>query len=266
MIDFNPAWIYHLAEDVTKLEIAVDGQKATLYSCLKELMNARAAIDHFLHHREHTLFPDTCDDLTEALTAIDAIVPPEINGDRPLLFDEVVQLQIAINRTVDTFERECGHKYIVGLEKQRALEPNTLIEEIESAIATECWKRLSPVTKREIEECGKCLAFERYTASGFHVLRALEAEIRAYVCLLLRTRPAKRDLGYYIDTLKANCADAKLIAALDNIRNLDRNPLMHPEDWLDRDDAIGIFNIAQVAFERLISEMERKNLLPPLGA
>src|ERR1700730_12979689 len=125
---------------------------------------------------------------------------------------EVLNINVTINRTVYTFERECAQKFIVGLEKQRALEPKTLIEEIESAISPECWKRLSLLTKREIEECGKCLAFERYTASVFHVLRGLESEVRDYVCLLLHARPLKRDWGYYIDILKANSADVKLVA------------------------------------------------------
>ena len=61
-----------------------------------------------------------------------------------------------------------------------------------------------------------------------------------------------------------NGADPKLIATLDNIRSLDRNPLIHPEDWLSKDDAIGVFNTAQTAFDRLVSDMEKRKLLPSL--
>ncbi len=264
MIDFNPAWIYHLAEKLTPLEeIRSDVQMSEWF---RVLIEARNIIDEFLNHQQHTLFPKTCEDLAGLLEAIDAVAPPDarlIHQVHVLTSKEVLDIATAINRSVDTFERECTDKFIVGLEKQRALEPKTLIQEIESAIAPECWERLSQVTKREIEECGKCLAFERYTGAGFHMLRALEVEVRDYIWLLPVAIPTKRDLGYYIGILKDNGADQKLIATLDNIRSLDRNPLIHPEDWLDRDDAIGIFNTTQVALERLISDLGKRKLLPP---
>jgi hypothetical protein len=38
--------------------------------------------------------------------------------------------------------------------------------------------------------------------------------------------------------------------------------MMHPEDWLSKDEAIGLFNTAQTALERLISDMEKREMLP----
>jgi hypothetical protein len=263
MIDFDPAWIYHLSEDLTRLEaIRADAQMADF---ARILITARSMVDEVLSHQQHTLFPNTCEDLVLVLEAIDAIAPPDarlVHQMHVLTVHEVLNIKTSINRAVDTFERECSQKYIVGLERQRALEPKTLIEEIESAISPECWKRLSRPTMREVEECGKCLAFERYTAAGFHMLRGIESEVLDYIALLPVPTPTKRDLGHYIGILRDHGADAKLIATLDNIRSLDRNPLMHPQDWLDRDQAIGIFNTAQTAFERLVADMERRKLLP----
>lgn len=261
MIDFNPVWIYHLAEQLTRIENIRTG--TLLAHISTELHEARQAVQGFVGNQQHTIFPDTLGQAKDVLVWINVIMPPDQPvQNRPLEYAELLELTQAINRTVTTFETESTKKYIVGLEPQRALQPYTLIEQIETAIAPQCWKRLSGITKREIEECGKCLAFERYTAVGFHILRSVENELKDYVCLLTYARPAKRDLGYYIETLKSHSADAKLLAALDSIRSLDRNPLMHPEDWLEKDDAIGIFNIAQVALERLIADMERKKLLP----
>jgi len=264
MIDFNPVWIYHLGESLGKLELVIQPgiPMANIY---RELLMAHGAVVGILYNPQHTLFPDTRVDLAEVLKAIEVIAPPEaklVHQMHELTSDEVTGIEYAINHARETFARECPSKFILGLEKQRALEPKTLIEEIESAISPECWKRLSRLTMREIEECGKCLAFERYTAAGFHMLRGIESEVLDYIALLSVPIPTKRDLGYYISILKDNGADAKLIATLDNIRSLDRNPLMHPKDWLDKDEAIGIFNTAQTAFERLIADMERRKLLP----
>src|SRR5258707_981787 len=105
------------------------------------------------------------------------------------------------------------------------------------------------------------LSFERYTAAGFHMLRGVESEIRDYVFLVSHAQPKKRDWGYYVEFLTDNGADKKLMANLDSIRNLDRNPLMHPEDILDQQEAIAIFSSCLIAIERLISDMDKKGLL-----
>lgn len=266
MIDFNPVWIYHLAEELTSLLRTMGGQPLSRF--VHDLVNARQEAWAFLDHQDHvTLFPETCNSLKDVVVWINVIVAPDQPPREHILSNnEVTELWAAVNRTVQVFEDECERRYIVGVQRQRALEPRTLIDEIESAFSPGCWKRLSRTSNREIEECGKCLAFERYTAAGFHMLRGLETEVRDYVCLVIHSMPTGHGLGAYIDTLRKSGADAKLLEALDSIRGLDRNPLMHPEDWLDRDDAIGIFNIAQVAFERLISDLEKRKLLPPLGA
>lgn len=263
MIDFNPACIYHLADGLSNIEHIPRGTWLPRVSML--FAAAAEELRNFLAHQQHTIFPDTAQRAAYILSVINSIQPADQPVANRLLTDEeTMQLIAAIQLLLSTFEAECSKKYIVGLERQRALEPYTLVEAIDSALSPECWKHLSRMTKAEIEEFGKCLAFERYTASGFHILRGVEVELRDYVCLLTKAQPAKRDWGYYIQVLKDNTADTKLIATLDSIRTLDRNPLMHPEDWLDQTDAIGIFNTSQTALERLIADMGRKKLLPAL--
>jgi hypothetical protein len=163
------------------------------------------------------------------------------------------------------FERELreefNHLYAICLEGQGLFSSYQLVEKIESVFSR--WDRFTRETKRELEEAGFCLACERYTAAGFHSLRGLEIEVRDYVIVALQAMPKKRDLGHYVEVLKAYGSDQKLIAVLDNVRSLERNPLMHPEDWLDRDAATELFCIVQGALSRLIADMDRKGLLPP---
>jgi len=45
---------------------------------------------------------------------------------------------------------------------------------------------------------------------------------------------------------------------LNNVRRNDRNPLMHPEDFLKMDDAISLFNLCLTALDRLIGDMEKR--------
>jgi len=48
---------------------------------------------------------------------------------------------------------------------------------------------------------------------------------------------------------------------LDVMRNLDRNPLMHPEDFLEQSDAINLFWSGIGAVERMLGDMDKKTLL-----
>lgn len=263
MIDFQPVWMYYFGEAVANLDTIQ--HPIHLPAIAGILHNARTNLDGFLAHHQITLFPETRDAVRNLVVWIDVMLPPDQPiANRVIADSEVMNLASAINGAIITFEAECGRVFIVGLEKQRALQPKTLIEEIEDAFSPDCWNRLSNVTKREIEESGKCLAFERYTAAGFHMLRALETEVRDYIHLLPASMPSNRNLGQYITTLKDNGAAPNLIAVLDNIRSLDRNPLIHPEHWLGKDEAIGIFNTAQTAIERIIADMEKRKLLPEL--
>ena len=47
-------------------------------------------------------------------------------------------------------------------------------------------------------------------------------------------------------------ADARVIAVLDHLRNLHRNPTMHPEEYLTIDEAVNLFGIANSAVSAMI--------------
>jgi len=259
MVDFNPIWTFHLAMALTKIDGLHAGK--ALFECGGKLVEANSSLQAFVAHEQNSIFPETLDRVRDVVGLIEALVSHPPN--KCLAQAEVLELDIAINHALITFEAESERVFIVGLQRQRALDLRTLVESIKDCVSRETWDRMSAASRRELGECGRCLALERYTAAGFHALRAIEVEIRDYVCLLLHARPEKRDWGYYVQVLRDHSANPKLVSTLDEIRKLDRNPLMHPEDWLEQGDAIGLFNSAQTSLERLIADMRLKKLLPP---
>jgi len=100
---------------------------------------------------------------------------------------------------------------------------------------------------KDIRECGKCLAFDLPTAAGFHMLRVSEAMIREYILIVAGAYPKmkSRNWGRYIEILKRNGADTRIIGALDQIREMHRNPIMHPEDFLSAEEAATLLGVAQ---------------------
>jgi hypothetical protein len=102
-------------------------------------------------------------------------------------------------------------------------------------------------TVEEIRAAGRCLAFELPTACGFHIVRATEAVIREYYRSIVGTVPKvkARNWGSYIKFLKQKGADSKITTVLEQVKDTYRNPIIHPEDVLEMEDAIILFGMAQ---------------------
>lgn len=111
----------------------------------------------------------------------------------------------------------------------------------------------------EVRQAGKCLAFELATSAGFHILRAAEDVIREYYGELAGTLPQKksRNWGRYIDGLKKHGADLKVIAALEQIKDMHRNPIIHPEVTLTMEEAITLFGMVIGAMVAMVMELEK---------
>lgn len=110
----------------------------------------------------------------------------------------------------------------------------------------------------DAREAGKCLAFEVPTACAFHVFRATESVLRRYYTQVSQGRapPKVRNIGVYLNALKqSGCGDAKALAALKQMTDLHRNPLVHPEAAITSDEALAIVGIARSAMTTMLAEL-----------
>jgi hypothetical protein len=92
----------------------------------------------------------------------------------------------------------------------------TLIENGAACFPTEIRSK-APEALPDLEQATRCIAFELFTAAGFHLDRANEAVLRRYWDAVTNgaTRPASRNMGDYLNELnKLNAGDAKVKAAL----------------------------------------------------
>lgn len=135
-----------------------------------------------------------------------------------------------------------------------------LIEHADNLLSEQVKNAIPQNARQDIIEAGKCLAFDVPTAAGFHILRAIEAVIRQYYEQIVgeKPKPKMRNWGVYIRVLKIKGADIKVIASLDQIRELHRNPILHPEETLSTDDATTLFGIAQSAILAMVNHMEKE--------
>jgi hypothetical protein len=115
-----------------------------------------------------------------------------------------------------------------------------------------------PEARFDAREAAKCLAFEVPTACAFHVFRATESVLRRYYSHVTggSAPPKVRSIGVYLNAMKqANCGDPKVLAALKQMTDLHRNPLIHPEAVLTIDEALAIVGIAASAMTTMLTEL-----------
>ena len=118
-----------------------------------------------------------------------------------------------------------------------------------------------PLAIPDVLEAGKCIAFELPTAAGFHIHRANEAVMRAYFDIVTNNapHPNTRNIEAYLKELeKLGKGDAKVIAALRDLKDLHRNPLIHPEQHLTMDQLIGVLGAVQGTITVMLDEINKK--------
>jgi hypothetical protein len=114
-----------------------------------------------------------------------------------------------------------------------------------------------PEAVQDLREAAKCIAFELPMAAAFHIFRALEAVLRRYWHIVSGDNSSKRhSIESYIRRFKKdNCADPKIVSALEQLTNLHRNPLIHPQESVDLEEAMSIFGIAQSVMRAMVAKL-----------
>ena len=115
----------------------------------------------------------------------------------------------------------------------------------------------------DIRQAGKCLGFDLSTAAGFHILRAIEAVVREYYRVVVKKQPQllSRNWGAYFRVLRRNDADPNVLSLLEQIRQLYRNPSVHPDSDLSLDEVTALLGIAQSAIMAMVMDMEKRRNL-----
>ena len=135
-----------------------------------------------------------------------------------------------------------------------------LVDNAENVIPANLKEKLSRDVHEEIRQSGRCLAFGVATASGFHILRATEAVVYQYykkVCNQGNDCAPLDNWGAYIACFReSNDTDAKRIGEmLQQVKDHDRNLIMHPEVSLSEDEAHILFEVAKGAIMAMAEKL-----------
>jgi hypothetical protein len=145
---------------------------------------------------------------------------------------------------------------------EKRYDVNRLLEDVTSLFAPEVFEKLPELTQYDLNEAGKCCAFERPTATAFHILRATEGVLRHFYMSLIkrdRLQQQKQNWGPIVEALRLKSKTKKyttLYNNLDNIRNSYRNPTQHPDIKYDIHEAQDLFGLCIEAINRMIQTIE----------
>lgn len=122
-----------------------------------------------------------------------------------------------------------------------------------------------PNSIHDIKAGARCLAFDLHTAAGFHFHRANEAVLRSYFDVVAGSdnRPKTRNMGDYIKKMESlGVGDAKVIDVLKSLKDLHRNPLMHPDDLIQSiDEALSLYAAIRAAIGYMLDRIPNAPVL-----
>jgi hypothetical protein len=144
----------------------------------------------------------------------------------------------------------------------KRIDVNKLVSNVESLFAPEVFYWLPEIAQHDLEEAGKCLAFERATASAFHLMRATESVLREFYCHHVKRSRVKPMLwGPMVQSLrrrtkfKGNETYLALFNNLDNIRRSFRNPTQHPDKIYDIQEAQDLWGLSVDVINRMAKDL-----------
>jgi hypothetical protein len=169
-------------------------------------------------------------------------------------------IQQAGNRVAMILGGELAVLPIYHLWPIRAYNLEVLVSQGENVFSEIARKDFTEDEIHNFREGGKCLAFQVPTAAAFHIFRGAESVIRRYYEAVIGQLPKHkmRNWGAYIKHLRRSGADVKVIAILEQIKDLHRNPVIHPEAQLSNDDAQSLIGIMDSAITAMVVEMKER--------
>ena len=191
---------------------------------------------------------------------------PASDEDKPAVWLKPAPNAWKLIEQIEAFEyvlsAEVARASLYHVDQVGGYRTRALIETAETVFPKNIREQLPGEDVTDVRSAGKCLAFDLPTAAGFHVARAVETVLLKYFSALDITVPKVRNLGKYIEALseavkKGKGIDPKVIAAVDQFRNLYRNPIMHPEATLSTEEAEILFALAQSTISAIILDIAK---------
>jgi hypothetical protein len=211
------------------------------------LFVAESALEPLLYRSVFKL--RTCvragEELLTVMRALRGKINPQGAQNEPLDFNDTFPITQALNTFEAVLNAELAMTPLYVVTQKAGYDTSVLIEKGTACFPTDLIAKV-PGAIPDIVAATRCIAFELPTAAGFHLHRANESVLRAYWDAVTNgaARPKSRNIGDYLKELDSRQkGDDTIKSALRDLKDMHRNPLIHPEHSLDSvDDAVALMN------------------------
>jgi hypothetical protein len=258
MKPINCSYIYNLALNIDQLSLITVGevplsQLATPYLALKNLIDQDLLILGIAKEKAQILV-----DILDSLEATES----EVRSYR-ISHEEIRKINNARYEFETVLKPDLDQQAVFAVSPKRAYDIRSLIWTGESVFDPSLIRKV-PETQDDVVAACRCIAFELPTAAVFHLFRAMEAVILAYIKALTGMTPEKpsdRTLGAMFGLLKdEKTCDPKVLASLRDLKDLHRNPALHPEESVETiDEAIAVLNAVQAPITYMLKKIPEPN-------
>jgi hypothetical protein len=223
------------------------GKATTAHQAALALSIAESAIDPVANGRTVFGFRTCLQSAQSFLTAIKELkdkLMEEENGDRDLEWGEAFAITSELRRFEAIMGAELSLSPLYVVSPKAGYDTAVLISSGAQCFPQELPAK-APDAVADVQEGTKCIAFELFTAAAFHFHRANEAVLHRYWDAVTKgaLRPHTRNIGDYLAEMrKKKVGDPKVIAALTELKDLHRNPLIHEESIKDLEEAIAVMH------------------------
>lgn len=180
----------------------------------------------------------------------------EVNNKNELKQNDFYKLENLIREFKTQLAAELPHVHLYLLPDQGIFNTTALVDRAHEHIHRSQRIALPEFALSEIRAAGRCLAFQLFSASGYHSARAVESVLRHYYITFIKSSSNKKltlggmthDLQNIINkqTNDTPLPNGNTVRYLRDFTQFDRNPLIHASDeiTLEESDAFTFFNSA----------------------
>ena len=280
----NPSWIFTLGAHLYHLQqmigdhLSRDGTSSmpllTNLPLIQEMIFSRTELLH-LQDKHYSVDLPRCKTLASDICKLITLHIPALPQDPADLERAVATLAPVIEVSMaamlkdkllqfsGVLRADLGDAWFLMLEDKGVYSAGKLIEHADAALSPEVRATLPEMALYDLKESGRCLACDCFTASGFHVLRAVESVMRHYIVKAQGELPQDRLDWFGHITAITKCGGTRSVTdLLMSIRKNHRNPLIHAEDKLEETyDAGGLFSMCVTAIDLMITEIKMSGLV-----
>ncbi len=269
----NCMYFYQLGSVMNDFYAAISSDDSLTPAQWASVSNAKTWLEDLVGD---DMMPRTTVIANEILATVTFWLSDRADRDHALLSGDRLNIAKHLLKFHNVLESELGDIYTYFVPSVGAYSTTALMEKADSHLSGQTQSAMTKEEKADFRLAGNCLAYALSTATGFHAMRALEAEARRYhqaatgaatpadwnLDPLINGNSGRGQFGLRDQWKKEGSRNdspiALIISLLSTISQIYRNPIMHPEMVLDAETAKQVFDTAALAISAMTEDRVKR--------